>query len=258
MIITGIDAKGSHINPNNSKLTEIALVLWDTVSRQPLKEFSSFVYEEGFEEIDPSSQKYCNFNSEMVKTFGEKNMAKIEEKVWEFFNASDYVFGHNITKMSRSNLDGFMSRNSSTYEDFKKLGKVWVNSTTDIEFPSHCENMNLLYLCGFHGIQNNFPRRALSDLYGIFKVASFYSFERMTELAKSELVQLATAFDIPRYEDRTEEVLATYNYYKREAKLNGFQWLDQNKCWTKNVKKILLDEGRIQYNFPTTVVGCLY
>lgn len=257
MLLTGVDIKGSHVNPNNSKVVEIALVLWDTVQKQPLKEYSSFIYEEGFEAIDPTAQEFSNFSSEVVKNFGERNMQKVAEKIFEFLNASGYIFGHNLTKMTKANLEGFISRHSDI-NAYNEIPKLWINSTTDIEFPLTCQNYNLLYLCGYHGVQNSFPRRSLSDLYSILKISSAYDFDRVCELAKSELLKIATTFSIPRYEDRTEENMNIYEYYKTEARKQGFKWSDSNKCWTKNVKKLLLDEGKIQYTFPTTILGYLY
>ncbi len=157
-------------------------------------------------------------------------------------NQADYFMAHNGI-----GYDIPMLRAMFVRYDKEMPEKCWIDSMTDIEFPLKMKGRSMALLEHSHGFINPFPHRAVTDVLSMLKIAGGYSLDRMVKMAESDMVTLVAKLNAPNWKD--PQAVEEFNTTKNKVAKARFRWNPKKKEWTKDVHKILIDEGKIKYDF---------
>jgi DNA polymerase-3 subunit epsilon len=69
----------------------------------------------------------------------------------------------------------------------------------------------------------------------------------MSKLAKSPIVQVVAQLKAPNWSDKRE--VNEFNKIKHKVAKSRFKWDPSSKTWSKDVQKVLIDEGKINFDF---------
>jgi DNA polymerase III subunit epsilon len=255
-IICGIDLEGMNVDlefsgPNLEKdrVIEIGAVLWDTEFNQPVKQMSELVLEEGKPPISQEVFELTGISDELLENWGAKgkDIEKIMLQLKELMERADYIIAHNGTNYDKPMLGAMFNRYGIPMPDI-----LWIDSFRDVEFPSRIRQKSMAMLEHSHGFINPFPHRALTDVLSLLKIISNYDLPRMVKLAKSPTVTLQAVLTPPNWSDHKE--LQEFNLKKSKVSRAQFKWNPENKTWTKRVHKLLIDEGKISYDFDFKIL----
>lgn len=250
--VLGLDLEGSHenlvengINFSKDRVTEIGAVLWDCQRKGPLVFLSELIDEPDHLPHTDELTELTGIDDEMLKSWGhkEKSIPEVLKKLAELMETADYMMAHNAHGYDKPMLTELFKRFDVSMPD-----KVWIDSLEDIEFPKKIHNKSMAGLEHAHGFINPFPHRAVTDVLSMLKIASHYDFNRMSKLACSDKVNLVAMLDAPNWKDKEE--VEEFNKIKHKVSKARFRWDVQQKKWKKQVHKILLDEGKLDYDFP--------
>jgi DNA polymerase-3 subunit epsilon len=250
--ILGIDLEGVHknliedgIQLNTDRVTEIGAVLWDCQRCQPVWFMSELINEPDHLPIDEELQELTGIDDEMLNQWGHKDeqIKTTLKKLSNMMEESNYFMAHNAHGYDKPMLTELFKRFDVPMPD-----KTWIDSLEDIEFPKKMKTKSMAGLEHAHGFINPFPHRAVTDVLSMLKIASNYDFSRMAKLACSEKVLLVAKLDAPNWKDKEE--VDEFNKIKHKVSKARFRWNPRKKQWWKEVHKLLLDEGKIQYDFP--------
>ena len=86
----------------------------------------------------------------------------------------------------------------------------------------------------------------------MLKVASHYPLERMAQLAQSPRVLAVAKFKAPDWKNK-EEVKA-FQAIKNRVSRAKFRWNPEERIWSKEIHKILIDEGKIHFDFDWDIL----
>lgn len=250
-IICGIDLEGMNVDlefsgPNLEKdrVIEIGAVLWDTEFNQPVKQISELVLEEGKPPISQEVFELTGISDELLENWGAKgkDIETIMLQLKQLMERADYIVAHNGTNYDKPMLGAMFNRYGIPMPDI-----LWIDSFLDIEFPARIRQKSMAMLEHSHGFINPFPHRALTDVMSLLKIISNYDLDRMVKLAKSPMVTLVAVLNPPNWSNQKE--LNEFNQKKSKVSRAQFKWNPENKTWSKRVHKVLLDEGKISYDF---------
>jgi DNA polymerase-3 subunit epsilon len=251
MIILGIDLEGVNqnliengVNLEVDRVIEIGAALWDWEAGQPVSMISEIVNEpkrlkisEELEDLTGISESICQkwglTENQIIPTL--KNLAAMMER-------ADYCMAHNGTNYDHPMLEAMFKRYDLTMPD-----KVWIDTMVDIEFPNKIKGRSMALLEHAHGFINPFPHRAITDVLAMFKVAGHYDVKRMAKLAESPVVKIVAKLDAPNWRNQGE--VEAFNKVKNKVAKARFKWNPSKKTWYKDVHQVLLDEGKINYDF---------
>jgi DNA polymerase-3 subunit epsilon len=256
MMILGIDLEGMNenlvengVNLAVDRVTEIGAVLWDTRINQPVKIFSELINEPDHLSITEEIQELTGIDDQMLNEWGlQKDEIKLGlERLAIIMKKADYCMAHNGTNYDVPMLSAM----------FKRFGlempnKVWIDTAVDVEFPKKMVHKSMANLEHSHGFINPYPHRAVTDVLSMLKIASNYSFERMAALADSPKVKIIAELEAPNWRNKNE--VDTFNKVKSKVSRARFQWNPNNKTWTKSVHRLLIDEGKINYDFDWSLL----
>ena len=253
-LICGIDIEGINenlqekgVNPLKDRVLEIGAVLWDTNYGQPVEILSQLINETDRLPISEEVQEITGLTDDLINQYGKKDNEIIAflELLKSLMEKSDFLMAHNGDHYDRPMLGALFNRFGIAIPD-----KPWIDTTRDIEFPSKMVQKSLAMLEYSHGFINPFPHRALTDVLSMLKIADQYDFDRMGQLALSPKVLLVANLKAPNWKNK-EEVDA-FNSIKSKVSKAKFKWNPGNKTWTKVLPKILLDEGKVKFDFEFT------
>lgn len=250
--VLGLDLEGSHenliengINFSKDRVTEIGAVLWDCQRKGPLVFLSELIDEPDHIAHTPELTELTGIDDQMLSQWGHKKetIPQVLNRLAELMETADYMMAHNAHGYDKPMLSELFKRYGVSMPD-----KVWIDSLEDIEFPKRITNKSMAGLEHAHGFINPFPHRAVTDVLSMLKIASHYDFHRMSKLACSEKVTLVAMLDAPNWKDKEE--VDEFNKIKHKVSKARFRWDVQQKKWKKEVHKLLLDEGKLDYDFP--------
>jgi DNA polymerase-3 subunit epsilon len=249
--VLGIDLEGMHsnlveegIDHTRDRITEIGAVLWDCNEMQPVQILSELIDEEDRLPISAEIQDLTGISENMLKNFGHKRteIPSVIEKLKMLIDKADACMAHNGDNYDHPMLKEFFKRYKSELPE-----KVWLDTSKHVEYPRKVQGLSMMALEHSHGFINPFPHRAVTDVLAMLKIASNYNFDRIYQLATSSRVQLIAVLDAPNW--RNQKEVQEFNKIKNKVAKSKFRWHADIKKWIKEVPKILLDEGKIQYDF---------
>lgn len=249
--ILGIDLEGMNrdlvhegVDTKTDRVTEIGAVLWDWQEGQPVRILSELINEVDRLPISDEVEAITGLNDEILDKWGAKGTAihAILDRLSELMKEADYFMAHNGI-----GYDIPMLRAMFVRYDKEMPEKCWIDTMTDIEFPPKMHGRSMALLEHSHGFINPFPHRAVTDVLSMLKIAGRYSLERMVKMAESDMVTLVANLKAPNWKD--PQAVDEFNSTKNKVAKARFRWNPKKKEWTKDVHKILIDEGKIKYDF---------
>ena len=250
--ILGIDLEGvnesleSGVNTDTDRVTEVGALLWDWDAAQPVSFHSFLLDESGRPDMSEELVELTGITDAMLSNHGykERDIPQKLDSLIQDIDSADYILAHNGRGYDRPMLEALFQRHGKTLPI-----KVWIDSSTDIEYPRSMKQRSLMALEHYHGFVNPFPHRAVTDVMSMLKITSQYNLDRMAELAASPVVELVAEFTPPNWND-SEEV-EKFNRVKNKVAKSGFRWNPQKKIWSRRVHRLLLDENKFEFEFKT-------
>jgi DNA polymerase III subunit epsilon len=253
--ILGIDLEGVHenlidngINLKTDRVTEVGAVLWDCERSQPVQFLSELINEPDHLAHTDELTELTGIDDVMLESWGNDRhtIPLVLSKLADLIDKASFLMAHNAHQYDRPMLEALFRRFGKTLPE-----KTWICSMEDIEYPSKITTKSMAGLEHAHGFINPFPHRAVTDVLSMLKIASHYDYDRMAMLAQSPRVTIVAKLEAPNWRNREE--VEQFNRIKNKVAKARFRWDAQDKVWTKRVHKLLLDEGRIQYDFETVI-----
>jgi len=252
-LVLGIDLEGinadlmnSGVNLQTDRVIEIGAVLWDWTLSQPVKIYSELINEADRLPLSEEVVELTGITEQMLTSQwsaqGKKEITQQLQILLPLIEKADYLMAHNGKNYDIPMLSALFERCELAFPD-----KVWIDTMTDIEYPRKIKIRSMSGLEHAHGFINPFPHRAVTDVLSMLKVAANYSFDRMTKLAKSPIVRIVAPLSPPNWK-KTEEVEA-FNIIKNKISKSRFRWDPKTKKWSKEVHKVLVDEGKLKFDF---------
>ena len=253
-LVFGIDLEGvnenleSGINTDTDRVTEVGALLWDWEVAQPVSFHSFLLDEPGRPDITEELVELTGITDSMLFNHGFKkeDIPRQLEALIQDMDKADYIIAHNGRGYDQPMLEALFKR----YDKNLPI-KVWIDSSSDIEYPRSMKQRSLMALEHYHGFVNPFPHRAVTDVMSMLKVASQYNLDRMAQLAISPVVELVAEFSPPNWNDPEE--VEKFNRIKNKVAKSGFRWNPQKKIWSRRVHRLLLDEKKLEFEFKTRV-----
>lgn len=249
--ILGIDLEGMNedltykgLNLTVDRITEIGAVLWEVEKKAPVQFLSELIDEQDRLPMSAEVIEITGITDEMLTTWGLKgehikatlrNLAFLMKK-------ADFLMAHNGRNYDQPMLTAIFKRFAVEMPD-----TPWIDTSIDIEFPNKIGMRSLSALEHAHGFVNPFPHRAVTDVLSMLKIAAQYDIERMAKLAQSPKVKIIAKLSPPNWKDQKE--LETFNKAKHKISRARFKWEPQRKKWSKELPQILIDEGKVHFDF---------
>ncbi len=250
-LVLGIDLEGmnedlvfSGVNTKVDRITEIGAVLWDFQAKKPLQMMSELIHEKDCLPITPEIEELTGITDQMLKDWGlkEDHTKAFLRNLAGYMKRADYLMAHNGTNYDLPMLKAMFERYDIPWPE-----KLWIDTMVDIEYPRTIQMRSMWALEHAHGFINPFPHRAITDVLAMLKIASHYDLERMVAMAKSPVVTLVAKLRAPNWKNSAE--VKAFNKTKNKVAKSKFKWNPQDKLWTKDVQKILLDEDKLHFDF---------
>lgn len=250
-LVLGIDLEGinkdlvnSGVDTSVDRVIEVGAVLWDWNLAQPVKMISELIDEVDRLKISQEVEELTGINDDILENWALKgeDIKRFLESFAKVIEKADYLMAHNSSGYDEPMLEALFKRYA-----LEMPKKPWINTLTDIEFPRRMKQRSMAMLEHSHGFINPFPHRALTDVLSMLKIASQYDLGRMTKLAKSPMVTIAAKLDAPNWKNKDE--VQEFNVTKNKVAKSKFKWNPSIKLWTKEVHQVIIDEGRLNYDF---------
>ena len=249
--VLGIDLEGmnedlvySGVNLKLDRVTEIGAVLWDFKHQKPLQILSELIDEPDCLPISEEVEELTGINNQMLKDWGlkEDHTRIFLRNLSGLMKRADYLMAHNGKNYDIPMLKEMFKRYNVPWQE-----KIWIDTQTDIEYPSTVKMRSMWALEHAHGFVNPFPHRAVTDVLSMLKIASHYDLDRMVTLAKSPVVTLVAKLKAPNWKNEMD--VQIFNKIKNKVAKAKFKWNPKDKLWTKEVQKVLLDEEKVSFDF---------
>ena len=252
--VLGIDLEGVNVDLNQGintdvdRITEIGGMLWDWEAAQPVSFHSYLIDEPDRPDISEELVELTGITDQMLTNYGVKknDIPQTLDRLIHDFDRAEYIIAHNGRGYDYPMLNALFQRYNKTLPP-----KIWIDSSSDIEYPRKIKQRSLMALEHYHGFVNPFPHRAITDVMSMLKIASQYNLERMAQLAASPLVELVAEFSPPNWNDL--EAVEKFNKIKNKVAKSGFRWNPQRKIWSRRVHQLLMDEKKIDFEFKTRI-----
>lgn len=207
------------VNPRQCRILEIGAVLYDWHSRKPLKMMSEFIHEEDHPASPPELVELTGITDDMRREHGtslRKGLTELEI----LMSQCDYVIAHNGNEFDKIVLESELERISWVQ---KAPLTPWIDSKTDVPYPSSVKSHKLVHLCTEVGeFINPFPHRAVFDALAVLKLVRRYDLDEILALQAQPTVK----------------VIASVSYERRNLpKERGYYWDGENKQWWKSMKE---------------------
>ena len=242
LLYEGLDLK-------TDRVIEIGAVLWDWSFGRPVEILSELIDESDRLAISKETLELTGISEELLKQYGKRGKAieSVLERLKALSTKACALMAHNAKGYDRPMLEAMHQRYGIEFPQ-----NVWIDTLTDIEYPKRIQSRSMAFLEHSHGFINPFPHQAVADALAMLKIASGYNLERMLALAKSPMVKITAKLNPPNWKDPSE--VKAFNIVKNKVAKSRFRWNPEERVWFKEVHKILLDEGLIQFDFDWSPV----
>lgn len=238
MKVLGIDIEtGSSFDSSKDTtiVTEIGAVLWETNGNTPL-EMENILINEG-KGVHEQASEYTGITKSMIEQHGTTPEVA-SSKLFGLVQKADRIVAHNGNQFDKPILNHFFKRYgfgemSGAWEN------NWIDTQSDVDYPSTMRSRSLIYLAACHGFVNPFAHRAVTDVLTMLQVLSKYDVHTVIDNADSPRVK----------------VLAQVSYEGRQkAKDAGFYWDGDNKQWFREMRKNQLEKFTKDINLILKVI----
>lgn len=234
MIVTCLDCETTGLNPESDRILELGVVLYDTRSKRILRSQCFLLNDESEPfKVSLDISKINFITQEMLNNFTLRIDVVFDAIFGCFIKESNYIVAHNAP-FDKGFIDAETRRQKK-----EKWSIPWIDTASDIPYPSNISTRKLTHLAAEHNFLNPFPHTALSDALTVSKLLSLYDFESITKRAESPNLR----------------VCALVDYSTREkAKAKGFRWDDPSKRWIRIIKQCDLEEIKKSFDFEFSVL----
>ncbi|PIP91407.1 MAG: hypothetical protein COW01_03375 [Bdellovibrionales bacterium CG12_big_fil_rev_8_21_14_0_65_38_15] len=253
--VLGLDLEGINenlvengVNLDLDRVTEIGAVLWDVERNQPIKILSELIDEPDHLPLDEDTTELTGIDDAMLEQWGAKgkDIKIILEKLVSMIGQAEAIVAHNGGNYDRPMIEAMAQRHGVQFPD-----KLWIDTGRDIEFPKKMHMRSMAALEHAHGFVNPFPHRAVTDVLSMMKIFSTYPYERIHALASSPVVKIVADLKAPNWKDQS--AVTEFNRVKNKVAKARFRWNPSDKTWSKDIHQILIDEGKINFEFDWSV-----
>ncbi len=254
-LVLGIDLEGINenllergLNLAVDRVIEVGAVLWDFKKHAPLQILSELIDEADRLPISDEVKDLTGIDDEMLRDWGLKkdHTHLLLKNLQGFMKRADYIMAHNGINYDIPMLGAMFKRHGLEMPE-----KVWIDTARDIIYPKKFHLRNMASLEHAHGFINPFPHRAVTDVLSMFKIAMNYDFQEIVKLAESPKVKIIAKLRAPNWKDPNE--VDQFNVLKNRVAKSGFRWNPSKKEWSKEVHKVLIDEGAIDFSFDWSI-----
>jgi DNA polymerase-3 subunit epsilon len=144
----------------------------------------------------------------------------------------DYIVAHNGENFDKPLLYAELSRNGVAGDRLRRL--PWIDTRTDIPFPTEPDSRRLRHLALDCGFINPFEHRAIFDVLTMLRVLGHYPIQDVLEYQK---IPFTTVRALVSYQDREQAKSQRYSWEKIGDKTFP-------KMWVKRIKLNLLDKEK--------------
>lgn len=239
MLIAGFDVETTGLDTKTDSIIQLGLVLWDTAATGK-KAKGKYDYLVNWPNLPPLSEeilRVTGINDADLTAYGSPP-GEAFRIILATLEVVDAILAHNGNIFDRPMLEN----------NCKRLGleppkKLWMDSTTDIEFPPHITTRKLSHLAAEHSFVNPFPHDAICDVLTMLKIADLYDWNKTLAFAQSPtlLIKAHTTFE-----------------QKELAKKQNFKWNAEDKCWFKSIKDFQLEaaeKAAKEAGFKISILG---
>lgn len=212
MLVAGLDVETTGLDENESVITEVGMVVWETDTNTPVRFYNYLIAIE--DKVPEKITQLTGITDELLETHGFAPQL-VAEEVSKVISSVPYVCAHNA-QFDKKFIKKFLESQSEYMMD-----KVWIDTSCDLDYPPNIETRKLVHLAAEHGFVNPFAHRAVTDVLTMLQIASKYNW--------AETIENAT---LPK---TTVRALVSFNE-KDKAKNTGYRWEGNSKVWIKTIK----------------------
>lgn len=225
MYILGLDLETSGLEAKTDRIIEVGVVLWCTKSHRPIQVYSDLILWDDLE-VSEEVSRITGITTEDIRTFGVA-LPQALERVKQIATHADYIVAHNGNAFDRKFMEEAWQKEPTT-----RFNLPWIDTLTDIPYPSHITSRKLSHLAADHGFLNPFAHRAIFDVLTMLEVVSKYNIDEVAKLAESP----------------TCRIYAKVTFEQKDlAKKEGFRWDAQARTWFKDIKEVHLKDKKYPF-----------
>jgi DNA polymerase III subunit epsilon len=227
MLLAITDTETTGTNPEQNRITDVAILLYSVEREMVIDSFSQLINETDHGTISDYIEELNGTTSDLLNEYGTVPDDGLFEKLNGMYSRADYCVAHNA-QFDIGMLTKFHTRYGYEMSEYK-----WICTQHDIKYPRTCKYENLTYLAGYYNIINPMQHRALGDCIVVSEVLKNFKFDDIIKRnnqrhkgcgVKDEGNILATIkIDFNDMEKRDQ------------VKSLGFKWNKQEKYWQKRV-----------------------
>lgn len=231
MRLLGLDFETTGFDTATERVTEIGAALWDVDTKRPLVTFGQFLIDDGIRtrmqnpEVSAMTERVCGITLPILEEFGmdpKKNFDWlgnfcVDHKV-------DYIVAHNGENYDRPLCISELARLGLCDSPLQSL--PWLDTRSDIPFPSEPDSRKLKHLALDCGFINPFAHRAVFDVLTMLRVLSNYPLADVIAYSK---IPFVTVRAMVSFDDRQLAKDQRFSWEKLGDKVYP-------KMWVKRVK----------------------
>lgn len=223
MLILGVDLETTGLGISLCRVVEIASVLYDTEKDIPIKIDSACIFDLDYLPIEQEAAKLHGLDRPFLRQCAEAPVTVFCRFI-ELARRADAICAHNGNGFDRPILQMEFKRHGLNFPE-----NLWIDTSSDIEYPIHMKSRSLRYLAADHGIY--FPKehrhRAIHDVFVMLQILSGYDINEVLKYAKSPLVK----------------VVAEVSYANRhDAKKRRYHWNESTQTWFKMIREFDMEK----------------
>ena len=234
MIFGFIDFEATGVDPKTAHIIEWALVRYCSEQKQVLTMHTNLVALPAGETLSEEITELTGITPKMLETEAFP-FVQMGQRLTLMADHCDYLVAHNGLSYDRL-LFTFNAKRWGTHD----LSKPWIDTMTDIPYPTRIKSRNLVTLCAEHGFLNPLAHRAMSDCISLWKLFTQYDPVQIVEIASTPM--LTVRADVP--------------FQKKDlAKKAGYGWDAERKIWIKPLREYYLKQEKASVPFPVLILS---